>query len=151
MVSGDSVDLYNLFCGLLWAILVFCCQIHEFESCQYVLYVILQQIMPVIFLLILIAYFNLFKFKRSGYIERIGTYSLLIYLISPFIGYITTFIATRLHIMYWWVGLLIWPVIVFVSYQIARGFSNSDFVNILIPHNVDIFRQTFHKIKERYF
>lgn len=115
------------------------------------LYVILQQIMPVIFLLILIAYFNLFKFKRSGYIERIGTYSLLIYLISPFIGYITTFIATRLHIMYWWVGLLIWPVIVFVSYQIARGFSNSDFVNILIPHNVDIFRQTFHKIKERYF
>lgn len=103
-----------------------------------VLYTILQQVAPVTFITALVAYINLLGIKRRGYISEFGKYSLLIYLISPFVGYVCAFVAIKLHLMYWWMGLLIWPLIVLVSYRIAIWIGTTKFSNILIPQNADV-------------
>lgn len=116
-----------------------------------VLYTILQQVAPVTFIAALVAYINLLGIKRRGYISEFGKYSLLIYLISPFVGYVCAFVAIKLHLMYWWMGLLIWPLIVLVSYRIAIWIGTTKFSNILIPQNADVLQSACKKVKEKYF
>ncbi len=113
-----------------------------------VLYTILQQIAPVIFIVTLCAYLHLIDLKCSDPFLLIGKYSLLIYLISPFVGYVCAFIAIKLHFMYWWVGLLIWPLIVLLSYRIAIWFDTMELSNILIPQNFNELQHACKKIKE---
>lgn len=48
-------------------------------------------------------------------------------------------------------GLLIWPLIVLVSYRIAIWIGTTKFSNILIPQNADVLQSACKKVKEKYF
>lgn len=82
-----------------------------------VVYAILQNVTPVLFMVMLVSALNLLRLNMgNSMIVKLGHRSLYVYLLSPFIGYITYFACDYFNGMYWWIGLLLWPLIAFTAY-----------------------------------
>lgn len=82
-----------------------------------VAYAILQNIAPVLFMVMVVCALNLSHPNMgNSMVMKLGQRSLYVYLISPFIGYIVYFVCDYFNGMYWWIGLLLWPMIAFIAY-----------------------------------
>ena len=82
-----------------------------------VVYAVLQNVTPVLFMVMLVSALNLLRLNMgNSMVVKLGHRSLCVYLISPLIGYITYFACEYFNGMYWWIGLLLWPVIAFTAY-----------------------------------
>lgn len=85
-----------------------------------VVYAILQNITPLFFMIAIVCGLSLVQPNvRDSNVWKIGNSSLYIYLISPFVGYLLFFICNHLNLMYWQIGLLLWPVITYIAYGIS--------------------------------
>ena len=104
-----------------------------------IVYAALQNIMPIIFIVLIQSALQYANIKEYNVMLKIGEKSLYIYLISPFIGYIFFFICQYFGILYWWVGVLIWPLITLISYYAAKFLVRGNIERIIFPHDRDAF------------
>ncbi|WP_455621149.1 hypothetical protein [Parabacteroides sp.] len=82
-----------------------------------VVYAVLRNITPVLFMVMIVSALELLHpTMDNSMVLKLGQRSLYVYLISPFIGYIVYFVCDYLNGMYWWIGLLLWPMIAFTAY-----------------------------------
>ena len=112
-----------------------------------IVYAALQNIMPVIFIIMLLSALQYIKISSGNVLIKIGEKSLYIYLISPFIGYMFFFICQYFEILYWWVGVLIWPLITFISYYAAKLLVRGNIERIIFPHDRDAFINIWRKCR----
>lgn len=97
------------------------------------LYIIISRFSSIVFFIILcVCCGHMHNNHVYDLLMKIGNKSLYIYLISPFVGYILAFICIRLNIVTWYVGLLVFPVILMVSYYFA-GFIRGKFERFCFP------------------
>lgn len=108
-------------------------------------FVFLQIWMPIVFMLLLCKSLDLVKVKSSSFIVKTGAYSLPIYIISPFIGYIMYFLILRLDLIYWWIGLIVQVIIFGVSYVLSAYCLKHKIARFLFPKNIDDIKKSFNK------
>ncbi len=99
------------------------------------IYVMLQNVTPLVFMPMLVSAVNIIKIRESGIISKIGGRSLHIYLVSPFIGYVIAFICQSLGIMYWWMGILVCPLIAACAYFISVFVIRGNFERLIFPRS----------------
>lgn len=100
-----------------------------------------KKVFPLFFMLMVVSWMNLRKVERYGSgIYKIGTRSLFVYLIYPFVGYLTYFICSALALMYWWGGLLLWPIIVYLAYRMSL-LVKGKFEAAMFPRNYETLRR----------
>lgn len=85
------------------------------------LYKIISRFSPIAFFIFLCIVCGYIRTENVRVLlSTIGNKSLYIYLISPFVGYLMAFICINLNIISWYIGLLVWPLIVIISYYMSR-------------------------------
>lgn len=150
-VLVDYVEIKKKYiCALIVSIIGFivCSALYmEYVACFIgvnslnVVYTLLKNVTPILFMLMVVSCQNLRKAERYGSgIYKIGTRSLFVYLISPFVGYVTYFICSALGLMYWWVGLLLWPIIVYLAYWMSL-LVKGKFEMVMFPRNYETLRR----------
>lgn len=100
---------------------------------------ILQLTMPFPVMLILCQLFDSLKGKQSRIIRSLGDESLLIYLISPFVGYVCYFILCSFDAVCWETGILIQLLIIYISYKMSI-LCPKQIKSIFFPHSYDDFK-----------
>lgn len=97
------------------------------------LFIIMSRFSPIVFLVIIsIGCGYIRNDYVNGVLRKIGHKSLYIYLISPFVGYLIAFIYIRLNMVTWYVGLIVWPIIVLISYYLS-GFIRGKVEAFMFP------------------
>lgn len=115
------------------------------QSDMNVMFAILQNVTPVLFMVMTVSALNILKPDLTGSVVRkLGDRSLYVYLISPFVGYAAYFACNHFHAMYWWVGLLLWPVISCVAYGVSWLITGK-LEKFLFPRNWETWVQLFKK------
>lgn len=108
---------------------------------KWLLTLLIKKYPSLFFMLMVVSCQNLRKAERYGSgIYKIGTRSLFVYLISPFVGYATYFICSALGLMYWWVGLLLWLIIVYLAYRMSL-LVKGKFEAAMFPRNYETLRR----------
>lgn len=107
----------------------------------YRIFVSLQNVTPLLFLLMVVSLMNLSATgRKESVIYRMGSRSLYVYLISPFVGYAAYFVCSALGLVYWWLGLLLCPIIVYVAYKISLLITGK-LEAFMFPRNYEMLRQ----------
>ena len=109
------------------------------------LFHILQIMMPIPVLIVLCCLSDSFK-QRSSLFMPIGHESMVIYLVSPFIGYAAYYGLRLVFFDNWLAGVLVQPIIIFLSLVIAKKLISGKIRNILLPRSFSDFKSTFTNI-----
>lgn len=111
-----------------------------------VMYAILQNITPVLFMVMIVSMLNILQPDMSNsLVMKLGGKSLYVYLISPFIGYVLYYACRYFNGMYWWIGLLLWPIITYVAYMGSSCLIKGKWEKYLFPRNWETLEQLFKK------
>ena len=106
---------------------------------------ILQIMMPIPVLIVLCYLTDSFK-KRCSIFIPIGHESMVIYLVSPFIGYAAYYGLSSFFSDNWLIGVFVQLIILFLSLVIAKKLIVGKIRNILLPRSFSDFKSTFINI-----
>ena len=134
--DANRIMVFLSCCLILMAITIgyFGCVVPDtINQAAHPLFIIMSRFSPIVFLVIIsIGCGYIRNDYVNGLLKRIGNKSLYIYLISPFVGYLIAFICIRLNMVTWYVGLIVWPIIVLISYYLS-GFIRGKFELCIFP------------------
>ncbi len=82
-----------------------------------VVYSVLQNTTSLLFMVMVVSALSIWSPDVSKSVfTKLGDRSLYVYLISPFVGYVAHYTCLYANVYWWWLGLLLWPVITCVAY-----------------------------------
>lgn len=134
--DANRIMVFLSCCLILMAITIgyFGCVVpNTINQAAHPLFVIMSRFSPIVFFVVLCISCGCIHNKCTcDLLEKIGHKSLYIYLISPFVGYLIAFICIRLNLVTWYVGLIVLPFIVFLSYYLS-GFIRGKVEAFMFP------------------
>lgn len=104
----------------------------------------LQMAMPLVATMLLYKGANSFCRSGKGFLSGIGRESMVIYLVSPFIGYAAYFAAARVGAVRWEIGILMQGVIVLLAYWVAKSLVVGRLKAFLLPRSLSDFKSVFN-------